>query len=99
MPAHPKQINAGMKVYGADGNKLGTVLKAGPTAFAIEKGFFFPKAYLVSYAEVASVDHKDHAHLTETKDEFLDGHRSRPPARFRKRNDPPIPMERRPLEP
>lgn len=93
MGADPNQISAGMKVYGADGNKLGKVLEVGPTSFAIEKGFFFPKAYVVSYAEVAKVDNDD-AHLTYTRDEFLSGRRSTPQAEARSLQGPPIPIER-----
>lgn len=73
MAVDPNRISPGMKIYSADGNKLGKVHATGPTWFTIEKGFFFPKAYLASYAEVARVDDNRDAHLACNEKEFLGG--------------------------
>ncbi len=48
-------INAGMIVRSIDGEKLGKVVACKADEFVIEKGFFFPKDYLVRYQDVADV--------------------------------------------
>ncbi len=47
-------IREGMIVRSSDGEKLGKVIRCGDDEFIIEKGFFFPKDYVVRY-EQASV--------------------------------------------
>lgn len=49
------QIHEGMVVRSSDGEKLGKVRQLFATSFDIEKGFFFPKEYVVSYDDVAGV--------------------------------------------
>ena len=46
----------GLSVYSSDGTKMGKVVRCGSTAFEVEKGFFFPKDYLVSYKHVSKVE-------------------------------------------
>ncbi|HEX8438268.1 YsnF/AvaK domain-containing protein [Archangium sp.] len=49
------QLKEGMTVRSFDGEKLGRVFALGDDAFHIEKGLFFPKDYLVRYAEVSDI--------------------------------------------
>lgn len=49
------QISEGMAVRSIDGEKLGKVFAVGDDSFQIEKGLFFPKDYLVRYAEVSDI--------------------------------------------
>ena len=51
-----ERIKEGMKVRSADGNDLGKIVAVEPDSFVIEKGFFFPKDYLVRFADVRSVE-------------------------------------------
>ena len=67
------QINDGMTVYSSDGEKLGKVIETGADSFAVEKGFFFPKDYLVSYADISRIDEANNVRLALTKDELLGG--------------------------
>jgi uncharacterized protein (TIGR02271 family) len=48
-------IKEGMIVRSLDGEKLGKVFAIGEDSFQIEKGLFFPKDYLVRYAEVSDI--------------------------------------------
>lgn len=48
-------IKEGMIVRSIDGEKLGKVFAIGDDSFQIEKGLFFPKDYLVRYAEVSDI--------------------------------------------
>lgn len=48
-------IKEGMTVRSSDGEKLGKVFAIGDDAFQIEKGLFFPKDYIVRYAEVSDI--------------------------------------------
>jgi uncharacterized protein (TIGR02271 family) len=50
-----ESIREGMVVRSADGEKLGRVIAIGAGDFHIEKGLFFPKDYLVSFADVSDV--------------------------------------------
>ncbi len=49
------QLKEGMTVRSFDGEKLGKVFALGDDAFHIEKGLFFPKDYLVRYAEISDI--------------------------------------------
>ncbi|MGZ3460196.1 MAG: YsnF/AvaK domain-containing protein, partial [Archangium sp.] len=49
------QLKEGMTVRSFDGEKLGKVFAIGADEFHIEKGLFFPKDYLVRYAEIADI--------------------------------------------
>jgi uncharacterized protein (TIGR02271 family) len=53
---HEGSVKEGMTVISADGEKLGKIKKCGAEAFFIEKGFFFPKEYEASYAEVERIE-------------------------------------------
>lgn len=48
-------IKEGMTVKSIDGEKLGKVFAVSDGEFHIEKGMFFPKDYLVRYAEVSDI--------------------------------------------
>ncbi len=48
-------IKEGMTVRSSDGEKLGKVFAVSEGEFHIEKGMFFPKDYLVRYAEVSDI--------------------------------------------
>ncbi|MCY1031949.1 YsnF/AvaK domain-containing protein [Corallococcus sp. BB11-1] len=48
-------IKEGMTVRSSDGEKLGKVFAVSDAEFHIEKGMFFPKDYLVRYAEVSDI--------------------------------------------
>ncbi|MGC3997519.1 MAG: DUF2382 domain-containing protein [Anaeromyxobacter sp.] len=52
-------VREGMTVHSADGEKLGKVIECGSADFVIEKGFFFPKDYLVRYEQVGAVEGDD----------------------------------------
>jgi uncharacterized protein (TIGR02271 family) len=49
------QLKEGMTVRSIDGEKLGRVFAIGDDAFHIEKGLFFPKDYLVRYADISDI--------------------------------------------
>jgi hypothetical protein len=49
------QVMEGMTVRSIDGEKLGKVFALGDDAFHIEKGLFFPKDYLVRYADISDI--------------------------------------------
>jgi len=44
-----------MTVRSSDGEKLGRVFSLGDDSFHIEKGLFFPKDYLVRYADISDI--------------------------------------------
>lgn len=48
-------IREGMVVRSLDGEKLGRVFAVGDRQFEIEKGLFFPKDYLASYADIQDI--------------------------------------------
>ena len=50
-----QQVSDGMTVRSTDGEKLGRVFAVGDEAFHIEKGLFFPKDYLVRYADIQEI--------------------------------------------
>ncbi|QRN99660.1 YsnF/AvaK domain-containing protein [Archangium violaceum] len=49
------QLKEGMTVRSFDGEKLGRVFALSDDAFHIEKGLFFPKDYLVRYADISDI--------------------------------------------
>ncbi len=49
------QLKEGMTVRSSDGEKLGRVFSLGDGEFHIEKGFFFPKDYLVRYSDILDI--------------------------------------------
>ncbi len=63
-------INPGATVYGADGEKVGTVQSVGGSYILVEKGFFFPKDYYVPISAIRE-NAGDAVYLSVTKDEAL----------------------------
>lgn len=62
-----QRIAEGMTVYSSDGYKLGRIVRVGTTSFEMEKGFFFPKDYLVRFSDIAEVRDQD-VRLNSTKE-------------------------------
>src|SRR5215208_6741104 len=60
----------GAEVYGADGDKVGTVSAVYPGYVIVEKGFFFPTDYYIPMSAVASYD-TDRVYLNVSKDAAL----------------------------
>jgi uncharacterized protein (TIGR02271 family) len=63
-------IITGAEVFGADGDKVGTVAAVYPGYIVVEKGFFFPTDYYIPTSAVASSD-TDRVYLTLAKDAAL----------------------------
>jgi uncharacterized protein (TIGR02271 family) len=69
----------GADVYGADGQKVGTMNTWGDSYIVVEKGFFFPKDYYIPVSAIT--DSSDEAvYLSVTKDEALHQDWDRAPA-------------------
>ncbi len=66
----PGSFREGDEVYGADGDKVGTIVEVQPTYFVVEKGIFFPTDYYLPLSAVASSD-RGKVYLRVTKDEAL----------------------------
>jgi uncharacterized protein (TIGR02271 family) len=64
------QIQAGMTVFGSDGDKVGKIVGFEGQYFVVEKGFFFPSDHYIPTTAVASVG-EDEVYLAVTKDEAL----------------------------
>src|SRR5829696_10425897 len=60
----------GVDVYGADGDKVGTVSAVYPSYIVVEKGFFFPTDYYIPMSAIASYD-ADRVYLSVSKDAAL----------------------------
>src|SRR5215208_2873377 len=63
-------ITTGADVFGADGEKVGTVAAVYPGYIVVEKGFFFPTDYYIPMSAVASYDN-DQIYLNLAKDAAL----------------------------
>ena len=63
-------IITGADVFGADGEKVGTVAAVYPGYIVVEKGFFFPTDYYIPMSAVASAD-ADRVTLTLAKEAAL----------------------------
>jgi len=63
-------ITTGAEVFGADGDKVGTVAAVYPGYIVVEKGFFFPTDYYIPMSAVASYDN-DQIYLNLAKDAAL----------------------------
>jgi uncharacterized protein (TIGR02271 family) len=63
-------ISTGADVYGADGEKVGTVAAVYPGYIVVEKGFFFPTDYYIPMSAVSSAS-ADQVTLTLAKDAAL----------------------------
>jgi len=61
----------GMDVYASDGDKVGTIRDATEQSITVEKGFFFPKDYIIPISAVEGVDEHDRVYLLVTKDAAL----------------------------
>jgi len=68
--AETGQDLTGAEVYGADGDKVGTVSAVYPGYVIVEKGFFFPTDYYIPMSAVASYD-TDRVYLNVSKDAAL----------------------------
>jgi uncharacterized protein (TIGR02271 family) len=64
-------LREGMDVYGADGDKLGSIDAVFPNYVSVKKGFFFPEDHYVPISSIQGVDEDDKVWLTVTKDEAL----------------------------
>jgi uncharacterized protein (TIGR02271 family) len=64
------QINSGAEVFGADGEKVGTIAAVYPAYIVVEKGWFFPTDYYIPWSAIASAD-PDRVYLTLSKDASL----------------------------
>lgn len=62
-------VREGMTVISSDNAHVGRVMRCGDGRFEIEKGFFFPKDYLLEEAEVTRVDDK-HAYLRLSREQL-----------------------------
>src|SRR5215217_4908161 len=65
-----RQNLVGAEVFGADGDKVGTVATVYPGYIIVEKGFFFPTDYYIPMNAIASYD-ADRVYLTVSKDAAL----------------------------
>ena len=63
-------ITTGAEVFGADGEKVGTVAAVYRGYIVVEKGFFFPTDYYIPMSAVASSDN-DQVYLNLAKDAAL----------------------------
>ncbi len=63
-------IVTGADVFGADGEKVGTVAEVYPGYIVVEKGFFFPTDYYIPISAIASADN-DQVYLNLAKDAAL----------------------------
>jgi uncharacterized protein (TIGR02271 family) len=68
--AESRQDLVGAEVFGADGDKVGTVATVHPGYIIVEKGFFFPTDYYIPMSAVASYDN-DQVYLNVAKDAAL----------------------------
>ena len=65
-----RDIITGAEVFGADGDKVGTVAAVYAGYIVVEKGFFFPTDYYIPISSVASYDN-DQVYLNLAKDAAL----------------------------
>jgi len=61
----------GMDVYASDGDKVGTIREATEQSITVEKGFFFPKDYIIPISAVEGVDENDRVYLLVDKESAL----------------------------
>ena len=62
------EITEGTDVYGADGDKVGSVIAVQPGYVVVEKGFFFPTDYYIPTSAISSMD-DGKVYLNVTKDQ------------------------------
>ncbi|MDF3015976.1 MAG: hypothetical protein K0R44_1201, partial [Thermomicrobiales bacterium] len=63
-------ITTGAEVFGADGEKVGTVAEVYSGYIVVEKGFFFPTDYYIPMSAIASADNNQ-VYLNLAKDAAL----------------------------
>lgn len=56
MQVDRRDVKEGLEVLSEDGARLGKVIGCGGTHFEVERGFFFPKDYLLAYDQVDRVE-------------------------------------------
>lgn len=66
-----QELMPGATVYGADGEKVGTVAGVGGSYVVVEKGFFFPKDYYIPVNAITE-SNENAVYLSVTKDAALD---------------------------
>lgn len=66
-------IHEGMTVWSSDGHKLGKVVACEDRSFEIEKGFFFPKEYVVTYDEITELRGDNDLVLGRSRNELKTG--------------------------
>jgi uncharacterized protein (TIGR02271 family) len=69
-PYAQTQINPGAEVFGADGEKVGTIAAVYPAYIVVEKGWVFPTDYYIPWSAIASAD-PDRVSLALSKDATL----------------------------
>jgi uncharacterized protein (TIGR02271 family) len=57
-----------MDVYASDGDKVGTIHSVTDETITVEKGFFFPKDYVIPISAIEGIDERDRVYLLVTKD-------------------------------
>lgn len=65
-------LQNGMDVYGADGDKVGSIQDVQDDYVVVAKGFFFPKDYYIPWSSIDGVTDDNKVYLLVTKDEALD---------------------------
>jgi uncharacterized protein (TIGR02271 family) len=65
------QLTPGATVYGAEGDKVGTLQTYGANYIVVEKGFFFPTDYYIPVSAINTFNEEE-VFLSVTKDEALD---------------------------
>src|SRR5215213_11637007 len=64
-------LEPGMDVYGADGDKIGTINEVYDNYIMAEKGFFFPKDYYIPLESIEGVDADNRVYLLVNKNDAL----------------------------
>lgn len=65
------ELTPGMDVYGAEGDKIGSIDELFSNYIRVSKGFFFPKDYYIPTSVIQGVDADNRVYLTLGKDEAL----------------------------
>jgi len=64
-------LQRGMDVFGANGDKVGSIQEVGNDYVVVEKGFFFPKDYYIPWSAIEGVTEDNDVYLFVTKEEAL----------------------------
>lgn len=62
----------GLEVHDTNGDKIGKIIEVNDDSFVVEKGFFFPKDYVIPLMVVDRVDEDDHVILTVPKENLTE---------------------------